>query len=132
MSRRKTSLAAVKPTARSRVTNGRKLFLPGVDGRSILARRARDVASAIAADLGGAESLSEAQKQLVRRAAMIGVSCEQMEAQAANGQEINLDLFGKLTDRLGRTLQRLGIKRVARNVTPTLAEYLKSVAGGAA
>ena len=124
MPRRRTVFTDKKSPSRSRVTNGRKLFLPGADARSAPARRMRDIASAIASDLGGSDTLSEAQMQLVRRAALIGISCEMMEAQAAGGKDIDLDLFGKLTDRLGRTLQRLGIKRVARNVA-TLSEYIR-------
>jgi hypothetical protein len=110
---------------RSRVTNGRKLFLPGVDGRSALARRARDIAAAIASDLGGHDHLSEAQMQLVRRATLIAVSCEQMEAKAAAGEQIDLDLFGKLTDRLGRALQRLGLRRIPRDVTVDPLQYAR-------
>jgi hypothetical protein len=110
--------------ATSKVTNGSKLFLPGVDGRSAIARRARDIFDAFCRDLGGHDQLSEAQTQLVRRASMISIKCEMMESHGANGEQIDLDVFGKLTDRLGRTLQRLGIKRVPRDVTPTLAQYI--------
>ena len=59
--------------ATSRVTNGSK-FLPDVDGRSAIARRARDIFDAICLDLGGHDQLSEAQTQLVRRAAMISTA----------------------------------------------------------
>jgi len=52
-------------TTRSRITNGRELWLPGVDGRSPIARRARDIHEALTHDLGN--DLTEAQKQLVRR-----------------------------------------------------------------
>lgn len=110
--------------ATSRVTNGSKLFLPGVDGRGAVPRRIRDIFDAFCTDLGGHGCLSEAQMQLCRRAAMISISCEEMESQSAAGEHIDLDLFGKLTDRLGRTLQRLGIKRVPRDVTPNVADYV--------
>ena len=43
------------------------------------------------------------------------------------GERIDLDLFGKLTDRLGRVLQRLGIKRTPRDVTPTVDEYIEHI-----
>jgi hypothetical protein len=111
----------------SRITNGSALFLPGVDGRSSLARRARDVFDNFCRDLGGYDILSEAQTQLCRRAAMISIKCEEMESHGANGEQIDLDVFGKLTDRLGRCLERLGIKRVPRDVTPTLAQYIAGV-----
>jgi hypothetical protein len=41
-----------------------------------------------------------------------------MEGEAALGNEINLDAYGTLTDRLGRALQRLGLKRHPRDITP--------------
>jgi hypothetical protein len=110
----------------SQVTNGAKLWLPGVDGRSAVARRTRDIFDQLCSDLGGHDHLSEAQTQLCRRAAMISISCEQMEADSAAGQRIDLDLFGKLTDRLGRTLQRLGIKRENTNGAPIAFLFWKS------
>jgi hypothetical protein len=113
----------------SRVTNGSQIFLPGVDGRSAIARRARDIFDALCRDLGGHDQLSEAQTQLVRRASMISIKCEEMESRGANGEQIDLDVFGKLTDRLGLTLQRLGIKRIPKDVTPTLAQYIAGEAG---
>src|SRR5262249_40262216 len=58
---RTASLA--KPTARSRVTNGREL-LPGVDGRTLWVRRFRDVLALHLNDLGGESSTSEAEKAL--------------------------------------------------------------------
>ena len=55
MPRRKHALGSRKITAGSRVTNGVRMFLkvPGVDQRSTVARRARDIARAIISDLGG-------------------------------------------------------------------------------
>jgi hypothetical protein len=126
MSRERRRNAKSK-VASSKVTNGSKLFLPGVDGRSAIARRARDIFDAFCRDLGGHDQLSEAQTQLVRRAAMISIKCEEMESHGAQGEQIDLDVFGKLTDRLGRTLQRLGIKRVPRDVTPSVSDYIKHI-----
>src|SRR5262245_27505584 len=118
--------------ARSRVTNNKRMFLrvPG-DNRSETARRTRDIFNALCSDLGGFEFMSEAEKQLARRAAFISIKCEQMEADAViSGNTINLDLFGQMTDRLGRCLQRLGIKRVPRDVklTPSVQAYVDHVA----
>jgi hypothetical protein len=109
----------------SKVTNGSALFLPGVDGRSAIARRTRDIFDAICRDLGG--DLSEAQTQLVRRATWISIQCEEMESLGVQGERIDLELFGRLTDRLGRTLQRIGLKRVPRDATPSVAEYIEHI-----
>ena len=123
---------------RSRVTNGSKL-LPLSDGRSATARRFRDLYEDIAADLGGKDHLSEGQRQLVRRAAMLSAECERMEAMAARNDRrpdgaiawksevpftFDLEVYGQLCDRLGRLFGRLGLERKSRDVTPSLSAYL--------
>ena len=103
---------------RSSVTNGNRLFTPDtVDGRSMAARRFHDVLEQIMSDLGGADSLSEGQRQLARRAATMAMQCELMEAEAVAGRDFDIECFGQLTDRLGRCFQRLGLKRVAKPVS---------------
>ena len=62
--------------------------------------------------------LSEGQRQLARRAATISLACEKMDGESAQGHDIDLDKYGMLTDRLGRCLARLGIKRQADDAGP--------------
>ena len=102
---------------RSRVSNGKTHFVEA-DQRGPWARRWKGVLAEIISDLGGADLLSEGQKQLARRCATIAIACEKMEGEAAQGHEIDLDAYGTLTDRLGRALQRLGLKRHPRDITP--------------
>jgi hypothetical protein len=109
---------------RSKVTNGRALFVEA-DQRGPWARRWRDLFAEIISDLGGTDILSEGQKQLARRCATIALACERMEGEAALGNEIDLDAYGTLTDRLGRALQRLGLKRQPRDVSLTLGDLLR-------
>jgi hypothetical protein len=117
-------LARRKPEARSRVGNG-KILLPMVDGRSAAARRFKDLVEDIAADLGGKDHLSEGQRQLIRRAAMLSAESERMEALAARGEaEFDIDLYGMHCDRLGRLFGRLGLERRSKDVTPDLRSYL--------
>ena len=47
-----------------------------------------------------------------------------MEGEAAVGTPIDLEAYGKLTDRLGRTFQRLGLERKPRDVGPSLADII--------
>jgi hypothetical protein len=69
--------------------------------------------------------LSEGQRQLARRAATISIMCEKLEGEAAKGNDIDLELYGTLSDRCGRTFMRLGLKRQARLVTvPSVEDYL--------
>jgi hypothetical protein len=111
---------------RSALTNGNRLFVleGNADGRSASYRRFKDVLDQILADIGGAEHLSEGQRQLCRRAATLSIGAEAMECDAVGNKPFAVDLYGQLTDRLGRCLQRLGLERKARDVTPTLQSYL--------
>lgn len=112
-------------TTRSAIANGSRLHLAEVDGRTAAARRFRDVLAEIVSDLGGADLLSEGQRQLARRAAMMSVECEALEAKSVAGEAIDLDQYGALADRIGRAFHRLGLKRVPRDV-PDLQTYIKS------
>ena len=76
-----------QPRARSRLSNGtRGMVLPGIDQRSAVARRYRDVMCAIIADLGGESRLSEARLQLIRRFSALVVQAETMEAALVDGK----------------------------------------------
>jgi hypothetical protein len=121
-----TTIVDRSPTTRSAVSNGSQLFVDNVDGRSKEARRFRDVLAEIISDLGGADGLSEGQRQLARRCALMSVECERMEAKSVAGEAIDLDVFGQLSDRIGRAFQRLGLRRVKRVINDgsnVLADY---------
>ena len=94
------------------------------DATGVSAQRFRIVGARIATDLGGTEFLTEAQQQLVRRAAMLSVQCEFMEAQALKGLDFNAIAYGQITGHLTRTLNALGLKREPIDVTPALHLYL--------
>ena len=113
-----------KSHARSRVSNGRDL-LPDVDGRSIVARRYRDISSAIAVDQGGVDRLSETRLQLIRRFSAAAVLAEQMESALVRGEEIDVERHALLCSTLTRLAQRIGIDRRARTIVPDLKDYLE-------
>ena len=117
--------AARPPATRSAVSNGRRLHVVAA-GDNAWSRRFRDVLAEIVSDLGGPDHLSEGQRQLARRATTLSIECERMEGKAVAGELIDLDVYGQWLDQLGRAFSRLGLKRVARDVTPSLAEYLRS------
>ena len=113
-----------KAKGRSRLTNGSAVFLDGVDGRGTLARRYRDILAQLVSDLGG--DPSEAQAIIARRAATLAVWCEQCEADMASGKPIDIGEFTTATNALRRLLSDLGLERRARDITPTLNEYLQA------
>ena len=120
------------PNARSKLTNGtRGMVLPGVDQRSAIARRFRDVMCSVISDAGGIDSLSEAKLQLIRRFSALVVQAEAMEAAFAEGQPFDFDAHARISSTLVRLATRIGLKRVARDVTPipSVADYLAHVRG---
>lgn len=96
--------------ARSRVTNGNCL-LPGVDGRSVWARRFRDLTEGYSADLG--ENPTQSQKSLVRRVATIDLELERMETRFAEtpASAAEVDIYQRAGNTLLRCLETLGLKR---------------------
>jgi len=117
-----TSTATPPPTARSAVANGSRLFVEGLDGRSALARRYRDLVAEFTADLGG--DPSEAQKQLIRRAASLSTWCEAQEVRLANGEEIEIGPLTTAANSLRRILQDIGIERKLRTINGSRLEQL--------
>jgi hypothetical protein len=130
------TVAAPKPRgarkvyARSRVSNGNKL-LAGVDGRTLVARRFRDLVLQIVNDQGGADQLAEARLQLIRRFSAAAVIAESMESRLANGEAIDIAEHALLCSTLVRIAQRIGINRLPKDMTPDLRDYLESKATAA-
>jgi hypothetical protein len=106
-----------KRNARSKVTNGALILAGLVDGRTQVARRYTDLVAAVCVDQGGADRMSEAKLQLARRFAALSVQAEQMETQLANGAVIDIAEYSQLTSTLVRVISRLGIERMARDMT---------------
>lgn len=117
-------------TTRTRVTNG-AVAIGGVDGRTLWARRYKDVLALHASDLGGAEAMSEAEKAIVRRAATLVVELERLEARFATADkapsERDLDLYSRLAGGLRRLLETVGLHRRPRDVAPTITAYLRDL-----
>ena len=128
--RSRRSNGRVKDCQGSRVANGSAL-IPGVDGRSVWVRRAKEIINEATSDCGGDAVVSAATRSLIRRAAVLTVECERLEARFASSDTASLadlDLYQKQSNTLRRTLQAIspGLRRQARDVTavPTLSEYL--------
>jgi hypothetical protein len=115
-------IAARPLTVRSALTND-PLKLRGIDGRSVDARRYRDVAIALADDLGGQDKLSESSKILVRQAAALTVQVEGLQSKIVAGADVDIEQLTRLSNSLSRMLHRLGLRK---RVSPKLSvpEYL--------
>ena len=121
-------IARPKDPQRSRVANGSEL-LPGVDGRSAWVRRCKELIADHIADLGGEANTSAAERSLIRRASVMTVELERLEVKFATAGEaspVDLELYQRTAGNLRRLLESIGLRRRARDVTPTLGEILSS------
>jgi hypothetical protein len=121
-----------KAYARSAVSNGTRLLGVKVDNRSRWVRRCRDVIAAHTSDLGGIDNCSVAERSIIRRAAVLTVQAEMLEAKfaLADGDVPveDLDIYQRLTNSLRRLLEAVGLERRPRTVEPTLSSYLEEAA----
>src|SRR4029078_4348097 len=116
-------LCELPSRARSAVTNHKDL-LPGLYARSATARRFRDLVNAFVADMGGLERCSEVRLGLVRRLAATTVQAEMLDGRIVKGKPIDIATLCTLASTTVRLSQRLGLERRARNVTPSVGQYL--------
>ena len=109
------------------------LSLEDLDGRCRGAKAANQLRAELIADLGGADALSAAQREIVKHAAIVGAILGDVEAGWLVGKAKVADLatMGMLIDRQRRLFECLGLHqgRKPRDVTtPTLNQYLNQEA----
>ena len=92
----------------------RLLTFQDLDNRTLAARRVRETEQAIAEDLGGPARLSEGQRQLARRVAILGSILESVEVLWATGQEFDLGQYLATVNCHRRVLRTLGLERRTR------------------
>ncbi len=92
----------------------RLLTFQDLDNRTLAARRVRETEQAIAEDLGGAARLSEGQRQLARRVAILGSILESVEVLWATGQEFDLGQYLATVNCYRRLVNTLGLERRTR------------------
>jgi hypothetical protein len=88
------------------------------------ARRYREITEAMIAEQGGIEHCGEGRRQLIRRFAAAAVLAEQLEAQLARGNHVDIKAHAQLTSTLVRIAQCIGIDRQAKDTTRSLHDYL--------
>jgi hypothetical protein len=119
-----------KTKGRSAVTNG-AVLLARIDGRSFWARRYRDLHAGLLSDLGGEYApISEAQKLLVRRGALLALELERREAafMQDGAADDAIDVYQRVSNSLRRLVETLNIHRgrIARQIMPpTLDEIAR-------
>jgi hypothetical protein len=124
----RTAVERRKSRQRSKVANGTSLWA-GTDGRSLWARRAGELLAAHISDLGGSGNISEAERALAKRCAVLITELERREAafaQAGEATDEALAIYQTAINTLRRTLEALGLQRRAKDIGPTLGDIIRA------
>ena len=119
-SRKLTALSQSK--VRSALTNGTAIIFGTCDHRTAWMRRLRDLAAEHTAQLGN--DVTEAERRLIARAAMLTIQCEMLDAKFAAEEgtacRTDLETYQRCSNTLRRLLESLGLQRRARprDITP--------------
>jgi hypothetical protein len=97
-----------------------------LDGRTLPAKNARALIAEFESDLGGADRLSAAEREIIKRAALASAMIEHMETAWLAGQPLDVTAYTALVNVQRRLLATVGLERRARDVTPDLARYIES------
>ena len=132
MSEANAAVARTKPTARSRLSNGRLLL--NTDGRSTWARLMRDTLASLVVHCGGADEVSETKRLAARRVAVIEAELcfledkfAQLRAAGDEPDAAAIDLYARVANQQRRLSEALGWERTARDVTPTIERFIDDI-----
>jgi hypothetical protein len=102
-------MAIAKAKQRAAISNGSRL-LDGVDGRSLTARRFKDLIAAYCTDLGRPyAAMTEPERNTVRQAAAAQLQSETLQAALVRGEAVDTDQLVRLSNLTVRLLRSLGL-----------------------
>lgn len=100
--------------------------LESLDGRTVAARRARELATCFETELGG--NVTASQRIAVERAAALVAIAEDARARRLAGEpDVSLEDLVRIDNAAARAVKALGIKAAAPKV-PSIREYIASLA----
>ncbi len=99
-----------------------------LDRRTLASRKFSSIASGIAADLGGEDRLSTVQHHLIEAFAGAALHVADLNARLLLGQQVDIAEHSQAISSMVRIAMRIGVERLPRDVTPTLDQYLETLA----
>jgi hypothetical protein len=102
-----------RPHRRERRTNSGIPLPRAADGRSVRARRFRDLVVAFELEVGGV--LTESERAMIKQAAALTLRAEELQGDMILGKEIDNDLLIRLTGTARRILGSIGAKSDKRH-----------------
>jgi hypothetical protein len=115
------------PDAHAGAGKLRLLTRDQLDGRTKAAQKFDAVAHAIAEDLGGEDRLSAIEKHLVEAFAGVSIHLGDIHARLLLGERINICEHATAVSTMVRIASRVGVRRVVRDVTPTVGDYVRHI-----
>jgi hypothetical protein len=97
-----------------------------LDRRTAAAKQFDSIASGIVADLGGEANLSIVARHLVEAFAGIALHVNNLNAHLLLGKEVDLTEHATAISTMVRLASRIGITRVARDISPTLNDLIRA------
>jgi hypothetical protein len=99
------------------------LTLKGLGRRSPAYRATKQLIREIEADLGGAENLTAAERQMVQHGAVLGAIAQDYEARYLMGRQPDLTLLCRVLKAQRSCFDAVGYRRRQRDVTPPTLEH---------
>lgn len=96
-----------------------------LDGRTKSRRQFDAIAEGIARDLGGEGQLSTVQKHLVEAFAGAALHVHDLTAHLLLGEDVDIVAHSQAISTMVRVATRIGVRRLARDVSPSLADILR-------
>ena len=116
----------VKPKRKKRWTpRPRLLDRDALDGRTNAAKAYDAMVREIETDLGGSSELSAIERALVRGFTGAYISVAAINMRIVQGQPVDLGELSGCVSAMVRVASRLGLQRRAREIVPSLSQYLR-------
>ena len=105
----------------------RLLVRENLDGRTKARRQFDAIATGIAADLGGEDRLSTVQKHLVEAFAGAAIHVHDLNARLLLGEQVDIVEHSQAISTMVRVASRIGLDRLARDVSPSIADITAEI-----
>lgn len=105
----------------------RLLTLEDLDGRTRAAQQVRETRAAVMDDLGGEDRLSTLERLAADNVALVAAMIADTGARWLQGEQLDPSAIATLQNTFNRTAQILGWQRRARDITPDLKTYARTL-----
>ena len=108
--------------------------LDDLDHRTTAAKRAASLVSGLESDAGGADQVSVGQRELIKRAALLGAFIEDCEVRWLQHERVEVSEYLAAINAQRRVLATIGLERKPRSIndidanSPEMAAYREAVA----